>query len=132
MGLTLPAGRSSPSFNIRCKETKCYGKCSAKSFDQDQILLKVIQITLIISAFPWPATANIQFSALLIIGNVSVILLGGGLGESVMGAIHTDVSSNNRWPGNKEHVCPSGPMPKRRAWKRGRLSGAKNGAIFRM
>lgn len=90
------------------------------------------KLTLTISAFPWPAIANMQFSALLIIGKVSVIRLGGGLGELVIGAIQTEVSSSKRWPGNKEQVCPSGPMPRSSASNRGRLSGEKNGAIFRI
>lgn len=38
-------------------------------------------------------------------------LLGGGLGESVIGATFSVVSVNRGWPGNKEHVCPSGPIP---------------------
>lgn len=46
-------------------------------------------------------------------GRVNVILCGGGLGESVMGATRAVRSCSNEWEGNREAVCPSGPMPAR-------------------
>lgn len=51
-----------------------------------------------------PHTANMQFLALLMIGNVSVILSGGNLGESVRDATLRAVSLRSGWPGNSEHV----------------------------
>lgn len=44
------------------------------------------------SAFPPPHEANIAHSQLLIIGKVMVTLLGGGLGESLMGAMTSSVT----------------------------------------
>ena len=45
-------------------------------------------------------------------GSVMVILQGGGLGESVMGATHAEEGASSReCPGNNEQQCPSGPMP---------------------
>lgn len=73
-----------------------------------------------ISAFELPVAMNAQYLALFNIGNVKVILFGGGLGELEMGATHTEVSSHNLCPGNKEHVCPSGPTPSINASKRGK------------
>jgi len=73
-----------------------------------------------ISAFELPVAINAQYLALLRIGNVKVILFGGGFGESEIGATHTDVSSHNLCPGNNEHVCPSGPTPNINASNRGK------------
>jgi hypothetical protein len=81
--------------------------------------------TLTTSAFAAPVTANTQYSALLTTGKVSVILDGGGLGALVTGATHTEVSSQIRCPGKREHVCPSGPTPSSRRWNRGSESGGK-------
>lgn len=86
--------------------------------------------TLIMSAFAAPETANTQHSALLTTGKVSVILDGGGLGALVMGATHTEVSSQMRCPGNREQVCPSGPIPSSNRWNLGSESGGKWTAIF--
>lgn len=83
-----------------------------------------------ISAFELPVAIKAQYLALFKIGNVKVILFGGGLGESEMGATHTDVSSHSLCPGNKEHVCPSGPTPNINASKRGKSYGAKYTDIF--
>ncbi|KAF4528061.1 hypothetical protein B566_EDAN012022 [Ephemera danica] len=60
-----------------------------------------------------PTRANRHIAALLTTGKVSVMRVGGGFGELVIGATQTDVSSSSRWPGKREHVCPSGPTPKR-------------------
>lgn len=73
--------------------------------------------------------AKTQFFALLITGKVRVILDGGGLGESVMGATQRAVSFRSLCPGNKEHVCPSGPIPNRSMSNLGIKSGGKYGAI---
>lgn len=86
--------------------------------------------TLIMSAFAAPETANTQHSALLTTGKVSVILDGGGLGAFVMGATHTEVSSQMRCPGKREQVCPSGPIPSNNRWNLGSESGGKWTAIF--
>ena len=40
-----------------------------------------------------------------------MILWGGGLGESEMEAIFLFFSSKRGWPGKREAVCPSGPIP---------------------
>lgn len=52
--------------------------------------------TFTIPAFPCPQTAKAQYSALFTTGKVNVIRDGGGLGESFIGATHTDVSSKRR------------------------------------
>lgn len=51
-----------------------------------------------------------------------VILEGGGLGESVIGAIHKLFSSRRGCWGNSEQVCPSGPKPSNRRSNLGKLS----------
>lgn len=81
--------------------------------------------TFTISALPVPLTAKIQHSALLTTGNVKVILDAGGLGELVIGATQTEVSSKSLCSGKREHVCPSGPIPSSSKWKRGSESGGK-------
>jgi hypothetical protein len=50
-------------------------------------------------------------------GKVSVMRFGGGLGESVIEATCFPCSSSRGWPGKREAVCPSGPMPSRMASK---------------
>lgn len=50
--------------------------------------------TFTISALPPPQEANMAHSQLLIIGKVMVTLLGGGFGESLMGAIISFVICN--------------------------------------
>lgn len=70
-----------------------------------------IIFTWTISAFSFPAHANTHTLALLTTGNVIVIRLGGGFGESMMGAIHLSVTVSKGWSGNREQVCPSGPIP---------------------
>jgi len=87
-------------------------------------------LTLTISAFPAPAMAKTHSSALLSTGKVKVILAGGGLGELVIGATQTEVSSRRLCPGNREQVCPSGPTPKSSKWNLGKQSGGKKTAIF--
>jgi len=82
------------------------------------------------SAFELPVAINAQYLALFIIGNVNVILFGGVFGESEIGATHTDISSHNLCPGNREHVCPSGPTPNINTSKRGKSYGAKYCDIF--
>lgn len=57
------------------------------------------------SAFPWPAIANMQQRALLITGKVIVTRQGGGFGESLMGAIHSLSSLSSAWPINRNHIC---------------------------
>ena len=42
-----------------------------------------------------------------------MILPGGGLGESTIGAIQRSSSLSNAWPGKSDAVCPSGPIPRR-------------------
>jgi len=84
------------------------------------------------SAFELPVAIKAQYLALFRIGNVKVILFGGDLGESEIEATHTDVSSHNLCPGNREHVCPSGPTPSINASKRGKSYGAKYCDIFWM
>lgn len=71
------------------------------------------------SAFPAPIRYRIIFLALCMTGNVIVTLSGGGLGESLMGATHRDLSLSRGWFGKREHVCPSGPSPSRRESNRG-------------
>lgn len=72
----------------------------------------MIGLTFIIGALLSPVATKMARRVLLITGNVNVILLGGGFGESVIGATHTEVSCRSGWPGNKEHVWPSGPIPR--------------------
>lgn len=55
-------------------------------------------------------------------GRVSVMRLGGGFGESVTGATHPVVSFNRAWPGKREQVCPSGPIPRSNKSKTGILT----------
>ena len=43
-----------------------------------------------------PVRAKMHCSALLTTGKVRVMRVGGGLGELVIGATHTDVSSSSR------------------------------------
>jgi hypothetical protein len=76
--------------------------------------------------------AKTQRSAWLSTGKVKVILAGGGLGELVMGATHTDVSSSRLCSGNREQVCPSGPTPSSSKSNLGKLSGEKKTANFWM
>lgn len=59
------------------------------------------------------------FRELFRTGYVSVILWGGGFGESSMCATHLDLSSSRGCDGNNEHVWPSGPTPSRAASKHG-------------
>lgn len=87
---------------------------------KSQKFIYKLQCTFKISAFEVPVAMKAQYLALLRIGNVKVILFGGGFGESEIGATHTDVSSHNLCSGNKEHVCPSGPTPNIKASKRGK------------
>lgn len=71
-------------------------------FSPTESLLPFISITLYlkrkhtftISALPPPQEANMAHSQLLIIGKVMVTLLGGGFGESLMGAIISFVICN--------------------------------------
>ena len=99
---------------------------SSQGYDAKREEYKYIKHhTLTISAFAAPVIAKTQHSALLTTGKVKVILDGGGLGALVIGATHTEVSSQTRCSGNKEHVCPSGPIPNSRRWNRGRESGGK-------
>lgn len=68
-------------------------------------------LTLTIAAFPLPLIGNKQILALFMSGYVIVTRSGGGFGESDMGAINAVCSLSNGWPGNNEHVWPSGPIP---------------------
>ncbi|KAH1025470.1 hypothetical protein HUJ05_010192 [Dendroctonus ponderosae] len=65
-------------------------------------------------------TANAHTRAAFITGKVNVIRLGGGFGESVIGATHLAVSFSKACPGNREQVCPSGPMPSSSRSNRGK------------
>lgn len=56
------------------------------------------------SCLPAPAATNATWCAWFSTGKVSVILLGGGFGESVIEAHHSVFSFNNGWFGNKEQV----------------------------
>ena len=65
------------------------------------------------SALPAPVAIKITCLAALHTGRVTVILLGGGFGEFSIGTTHDGpLYSKSGCPGNKEHVCPSGPNPK--------------------
>jgi len=53
---------------------------------------------------------------------VKVIRLLGGFGLSSTSAIHLADSDSSSCPGNREHVCPSGPIPNRIKSKVGYLA----------
>lgn len=57
---------------------------------------------------PSPLATNATRCAWLRTGNVSVMRVLGGLGESVRYATQPSCSSRSSWPGKSEHVCPSG------------------------
>ena len=69
-----------------------------------------------------PVLTNATHLLALMMGYVSVILHGGGLGESEIGARRREFSWSSGWPGNKEHVCPSGPIPSRSISREGTSS----------
>lgn len=91
-GCTQLAGNGSPSLRIRCNSNK---NSKFKLYNLNKIYQQILYYTFKISAFELPVAINAQYLALFKIGKVKVILLGGGFGESEIGATHTDVSSHN-------------------------------------
>nr|ACN30969.1 unknown [Zea mays] len=67
------------------------------------------------AAFPAPVTTIATYADELITGNVNVILSGGGFGESLMYVTHLSFSLTRGWPGKRDAMWPSGPIP--RSWR---------------
>ncbi len=65
------------------------------------------------SRFSAPVASSSVRRAARTTGSVSVMRSGGGFGEPRTGATGARLTSSTGWPGNSEHVCPSGPMPSR-------------------
>src|SRR2546423_4805317 len=64
----------------------------------------VSRICFKISFLPPPVATNASLFACVTTGSVSVILLGGGFGESSIAATHASDSLSSSWLGNKLHV----------------------------